>query len=806
MGAKKQDDTSDFFSDLLPAENDSTCSLPTGHRYALYACVAVNEPVVSLYTYGVSKALAPQLKAGSLVEARFGGHKTKGCVVALEVSPSAGINPAAIRPIGRILSPDYALPRDLIDLGCWLSDYYMAPVGETLGCVSFIGFNDVREKSLTSLRLAPDWQERAAKLDTSARAQEQSESSSDNAESPPPGKPKRPRQLTARQRAVIDVFIASGARHLSATQIKQGTGAGAAVINKLRALGLLETARVERFRDDEYGAPASPDTPIPLNPDQQNALNRIADAMRAGRHSAFLLHGVTSSGKTEVYLQAIASALAAGGQAVVLVPEITLTPQMVARFRSRFGDAAGVYHSKMSLGQKYDLWRRIRGGSCRILIGARSAVFAPFNDLRIIVIDEEQETSYKQDSSPRYDARRVAEERARRANTVLVLGSATPSIDSYHAAKTGRYEMLSLPARIDHRPLPEVVIIDMARKARENHDPGMFSMALREAIGGRLERGEQSLLFLNRRGFFNILVCLACNTVARCRHCDIGLTHHQKPRNMLVCHLCGMEYPLPGQCPDCGSPDLALKGIGTQRVEDAIRQDFPEARVMRIDFDTTRSRTALLAAWRRIEGGEADILVGTQMIAKGLHLEGVTLVGVPLADVSLYQPDFRAAERAFSLLTQVAGRAGRGERPGLVIIQSYVPHHYAIQFARNHDYEGFYEKEIVIRRILRFPPHYDLISLLLSGQEPGLTANLAKEFARILRNAAYLHRDNVTVLGAAPAPIARIKDTYRWRLLMRGKSRDLMKSILKQAMKNFNETPGKSKIHLNIDVDPQNLM
>jgi primosomal protein N' (replication factor Y) len=432
-------------------------------------------------------------------------------------------------------------------------------------------------------------------------------------------------------------------------------------------------------------------------------------------------------------------------------------------------------------------------------------LFAPLPRLRVIVVDEEHEATYKQDSAPRYHARTVAIEVARRSEAIVVLGSATPSIESYHAARTGRMTLLRLSERIDARPLPEVTVVDMAAEVRDGHNPGLLSKTLRDAMEGALLRRETVLLFLNRRGFFNFLVCLNCHHVLRCDHCDVSLTLH-KPHNRLVCHYCNRTVATPKVCPQCGEPQLSPVGLGTQRLEEHVAEEFPLARVLRLDLDTMRHRTAFIWAWRAIERGEADILLGTQMIAKGLHIENVTLVGVPLADVSLFQPDFRSAERAFSLLTQVAGRAGRGERPGRVIVQTYVPQHYAIRFAREHDYEGFFEKEERIRRVLRFPPFHLLIAVLAVGTDARRTADLMKEFARILRDVVYRDGNAETVLGPAPAPLARINDLYRWRLLLRGREAPRMRRLIREAIERFDKVKGKSAIQLTVDVDPQDLM
>ncbi|MCX7718133.1 MAG: primosomal protein N' [Candidatus Sumerlaeaceae bacterium] len=768
----------DLFSGLLPQEEPSQPARETKPRrvvaYPNYASVAVAAPVDQTYTYGVPAALAGSVAAGSLVEVPFAGRRMRGFVVSLTDAPPKGLDHLRIRALTAVISPGYRVSPELLALAQWLAEETMCSLGEALACVSFIGLQDVGEKQQAAVRLA---------------------------EPEPSPMPK----LTAKQKSVADFLRSRSNEPLPPAEITRETGAGPSVIRKLLANGILEPVRRPQARRDDYEREVEPDTAPPLNPDQQAAYEAAVAALKAGRHETFLLHGITSSGKTEVYLRLIGTALEGGGSAIMLVPEISLTPQTVDRFRRRFGDMVGVYHSRLTAGQKFDLYGRIARGECRVIVGARSALFAPLPRLRVVVVDEEHEATYKQDSAPRYHARTVAVEVGRRANAIVVLGSATPSIESYHAARAGRMTLLNLRKRVDARPLPEVTVVDMAVEARDAQNSGLLSHALHEAMTAALARRETVLLFLNRRGFFNFLVCLNCHHVLRCDHCDVSLTLH-KPRNRLICHYCNRSLIPPKVCPECEEAQLSPVGLGTQRLEEHVAQEFPGARVLRLDLDTMRHRTAFIAAWRAIERGEADILLGTQMIAKGLHIEHVTVVGVPLADVSLFQPDFRAAERAFSLLTQVAGRAGRGERPGRVIVQTYVPQHYAIRFAREHDYVGFFEKEERVRRVLRFPPFYQLISVLAAGSDAGRTADLMKEFARILRDAAYRDGNAASVLGPAPAPLARLNDQHRWRLLLRGREPVRMRRLIREALDRFDQVKGKSAIQLTVDVDPQDLL
>ncbi|MBX7246462.1 MAG: primosomal protein N', partial [Candidatus Sumerlaeaceae bacterium] len=633
----KSDSMDDLFGDVPKPRATRTPAAPVV-IYRQYATVAVSEPVMSTYSFGVPDDLAGKLRIGSLVEVGFAGRTARGCVVELTDSLPQGISPARLKPVIRVITPEFAIPGDIVQLALWMADYYLSPPGDALNCASFIGLNDISEKTLLSYCLAPDWEIRAGE-----------------------------RKLTVKQRAVVETLAAQENTPMGAAELGELANVGRSVIMKLLEYGVLCEIESVSDRGDDYGAAPQRDKPLAFNFRQQEAFETIVRQIETREPAVFLIHGVTGSGKTEVYLQAIASALDAGGDAIVLVPEISLTPQAVDRFRSRFGSVVGVYHSKLTLGQKFDLWRRVESGSCRIMVGARSALFTPFRNLRIIVIDEEHETSYKQDSSPRYHARELAIERSRRCGASVILGSATPSVESFYRAKCGEFRLLSLPDRIDERPMPEVRLIDMTREARDERNPGIFSGALEAAMNEALSRGEQVLLFLNRRGFFNFVVCMSCNSVVRCEHCDVSMTHH-KFRDRLICHFCNRETQIPAICPDCGHNELSLIGLGTQRVEDEVKKRYPDKQVIRMDLDTTRQRTAFMDAWRRIESGEIDIILGTQMIAKGFHLENVTVVGVPLADVSLFQPDFRSAERAFSLLTQVAGRAGRGDKPGVVML------------------------------------------------------------------------------------------------------------------------------------------
>lgn len=564
--------------------------------------------------------------------------------------------------------------------------------------------------------------------------------------------------------------------------------------------GLLQKKELEQFRDPYAPLSHVRTQPLLLTDEQQLALAPIIASVENSEERVFLCHGVTGSGKTEVYLQAIQKVIERGKQAIVLVPEISLTPQMVHRFKARFGDEVAVMHSGLSRGEKYDEWRKIREGHVKVAVGARSAIFAPFQKLGLIIIDEEHETSYKQEDNPRYHARDVAIYRARHHGCPVVLGSATPSLESFARARKGVYTLLSLKKRVNRRPLPPVKIVDMREEMRDgNHT--MFSAALLEKMKERLSRREQIVLFLNRRGYATFVMCRVCGEVIRCPHCDISLTYH-RDGNQLKCHYCGYERSVPDQCPSCGSKALRYFGGGTQKVEAELSRVLPEARVIRMDVDTTRKKGGHERLLRQFGEGQADILLGTQMIAKGLDFPKVTLVGVLAADSMLHLPDFRASERTFQLLTQVSGRAGRHELPGEVIIQSYTPEHYAVADAARHDYNKFYQQEMQIRYRRGYPPFYYLTLISLTHPDPALAADAAEHVASVLKNDL---TSSAQVYGPVVPAIARIKDRYRYQCMVKYKKEPALLPVLRKMTQYFQKT-GKDGLQLSIDMNPVALM
>lgn len=574
--------------------------------------------------------------------------------------------------------------------------------------------------------------------------------------------------------------------------------ASRSILGKLVQKGLI---RVEKVYS--YSQEAVPEFPVSekvsLFPQQAKALNAISDCLQAREAGTFLLFGVTGSGKTEIYLQAIAQVLQAGRQAITLVPEISLTPQMVARFRQRFGHQVAVLHSGLSDRERYDEWYRISTGQATVVLGARSAVFAPVNNLGLIIVDEEHESAYKQEVNPKYDARQVAEQRARLHNAVLILGSATPSLESFHYAEQKKYILLTLGNRIWDRPLPPVHLVDM-RQELATGNSGIFSRMLLESISDRLKKREQTILFLNRRGYANFILCKQCGFVFQCPHCMVTLTFHRWGGH-LCCHYCGYRQKLSHTCPSCGKDHLRPMGLGTQRVEEEVARIFPTARLLRVDADSTSQKGSCEHYFHTFERADADILIGTQMVAKGLDFPKVTLVGIISADTTLYLPDFRSREKTFQLLTQVAGRAGRGDIGGEVIIQTYSPSDESIVAASRHDYLAFYRGEIQVRRKLKYPPFTHLVRVLLYALDESKVVAAARSLNRML----IAELQGCQVLGPSPAPISKLKDYYRWQVMLKGDDLENIRQQLQPAIRAFVQQREAQDVGINIDIDPSGM-
>jgi primosomal protein N' (replication factor Y) len=567
-------------------------------------------------------------------------------------------------------------------------------------------------------------------------------------------------------------------------------------IQLLQAKGLISISKREVSRDLSVRSELKPYPKPEPTSDQKAVLAEILKGIHSKRFSPFLIHGVTGSGKTEVYLRAIEEVLTQGREAIILVPEISLTPQLLSRFKDRFGENLALLHSGLGRGERYDQWRKIWKGKVKIAMGARSAIFAPFKSVGIIIVDEEHDPSYKQEEKLKYHARDLAVVRAKQDEATLLLGSATPSLESFFNAEGGKFQLLRLPKRIEGRPLPRVEVVDMKKKE------GLLSERVRASLQKNIEDKKQSLLFLNRRGFANFILCPECGFTFKCPNCSVTLTYHLRDRS-LQCHYCDYRIQAPGDCPKCGGHRLQGMGIGTERLEQEVKTLFPEIQVERMDRDTTSRRRSHLQILKRLESGDIDILVGTQMIVKGHDFPNVTFVGVISADTSLHFPDFRSSERTFQLLTQVAGRAGRGEVFGEVVIQTFNPDHYSILKAKDHDFIGFYQEESQFRRALEYPPFTRLINFRLVGNSEKRTKATAEEMGRIGQSLLKRgYRKGIEILGPSTAPFAKMKGKFRWQMLAKGKSPQLLHQFAQELAIRLEAQTKEKGVNLDIDVDP----
>ncbi|WP_175988900.1 primosomal protein N' [Bacillus sp. Marseille-Q1617] len=584
-------------------------------------------------------------------------------------------------------------------------------------------------------------------------------------------------------------------------EIIEGAGTTASTVRALVKKGLLLEKEEEVYRDPFENRAFEKTSPLLLTHQQAEAIEPIKEKIDQSAHQTFLLYGVTGSGKTEIYLQSIQRVLEEGKEAIVLVPEISLTPQMVHRFKGRFGDDVAVLHSGLSVGEKYDEWRKIQRKEVKVVVGARSAIFAPFENLGIIIIDEEHETSYKQEENPRYHARDVAVHRAETHQCPVILGSATPSLESFARASKGVYQLLTLNRRMNDGDLPKVSIVDMREELRSGNR-SMFSQELFDKLQTRLEKGEQTVLFLNRRGHSSFIMCRDCGFVVQCPNCDISLTYHRFSNGM-KCHYCGYEENVPNTCPECTSEHIRYFGTGTQKVEEELNKLLPGARIIRMDVDTTGrkgSHEKLLTAFGE---GKADILLGTQMIAKGLDFPNITLVGVLSADTMLHLPDFRAAEKTFQLLTQVSGRAGRHTLPGEVVVQTYTPEHYSIELAAEHDYDRFYMQEMMMRKMGAYPPFYFITLITLSHEDLMKVVGIAEKLTGFVRSRL---SESTVILGPAASPIPRIKNRYRYQCLIKYKREPNLAPTLKTVLDQFQQQYASGGLSISIDVNPYMMM
>jgi primosomal protein N' (replication factor Y) len=729
------------------------------------ARVVVDLSLDKEFDYRVPVSLRETLKIGSRVSVPFGRRQAQGYVVGLADASSV----VRLRDVEAVLDEAPLITEPILDLARWMADYYCAPVEAAIRTVLPGAVR--RRKARFKQQLL-----------VSVRENDTADSLSG---------------LTDKQAAVLGRLRESGAMFLS--EIMRECGVTAHPVRALEKKGLVEVNPGTLHRDPLANRNILPTEPLALMPEQAAALDMIRAACDSGPPRPVLLYGVTGSGKTEVYLQAIAHVLGKGQGAIVLVPEIALTPQTVRRFAGRFGDRIAVLHSRLSDGERHDEWHRIRAGRASIVIGPRSAVFAPVENLGLIVVDEEHEPSYKQEEAPRYHARDVAVMRGHRVGCPVLLGSATPSLETWQNVLAGKYQLAELPRRADNRTMPFVRVIDMRIEAERAGRPSIFSQELLAGIQNRLERGEQTMLFLNRRGYSTALLCAKCGYVAACPHCSVAFTYHRATER-LCCHICGGEQRVPDRCPECRDPGFKYAGIGTQRVEAALVKCFPHARIQRMDADATARKDAhdrILGAFR---SGKIDILIGTQMIAKGLHFPNVTLVGVINADLSLHMPDFRAGERTFQLLAQVAGRAGRGDVAGEVMVQTYTPHNASVQAARRNDFKGFCDQELDARRELGYPPFRHLACITFKGKSEERVSRACDGVCKRIRSVA---GRGMVVSDGAPAPLAKAKGLFRHQIMLRALSCRAITHAVRAALQGIRMP---ADVTCTVDIDAVNLL
>ncbi len=727
------------------------------------------------FDYLVPAELSAQVSRGARVRVPFGSREALGTVVDFAESPE--IDRTKLKPLHGLVSCRAELTPGLLKLVQWLAAYYCCP--EEL-----------------ALRTA------LPQVVRKARVQHKTQRIVALTAPLTPALLKKIKARAPRQLAVLHALEAAGGK-MPAPALLATSGAPPSTIVALAKSGLISVSKQVKERDPHAEDVVLPTPHLALNPAQGAALREILRAIeKPSAARPILLHGVTGSGKTEVYLQALAHVLATARTAIVLVPEISLTPQTVERFRSRFehlGAGVAVLHSHLSEGERHDEWHRIHSKRAKIVIGARSAIFAPLTDLGLIIVDEEHEPSYKQEEAPRYHARDVAVMRGRIENAAVLLGSATPSIESWTNATTGKYTLTSLPERADNAQLPFIRIVDMRQEFIRQKGIAVISSRLCTAIHQRLERREQTILFLNRRGFAAALVCPVCGHVCSCPHCSVALTFH-RAQDCLICHFCNHTQPAPRVCPACGKQDIRTRGTGTERVEDVVKKLFPKAVVERMDADSMARKNSYREILGAFRTGKIDILIGTQMIAKGLHFPNVTLVGIINADVALHLADFRAAERTFQLLVQVAGRAGRGDVAGEVFIQSATPFHPAVQFARHHDYAGFVEQEMEFRRACGYPPCGHLILLTIQSANADAALFTAHTLHREL---CALALKEVRLSEPVPAPLARLKGEHRFQIMLRGKPILKMTAALRGLLDKMSMP---DQVRLTVDVDALQLL
>jgi primosomal protein N' (replication factor Y) len=817
----------------------------------LYAQVAFPVHLSKTFTYRLPPSIQQVARLGSRVVAQLGAKPLTGYIVALLPRLRAGTSlvESELKEVQELLDVDPPLTTEVLEITRWVADYYAAPWGEVMRAALPAGINASVEQMVSitaqgrealsdleissparvrtnALRLlaaegefelntfclrigatkTPQWLreletegliERSYRTrSTVTRAKRRKAVRLVNSE----GDTDNKRVTQAQQRAIE--LLRTHQNTMAVADLIKAADVSESVIRTLVKRGVVQEFE-EDVRRDPLSRAELPDTEIfKLTHAQNDALRSIKKRLSEKVFATLLLHGVTGSGKTEVYIRAMQAALDLNRGAMMLVPEIALTPILSRRLRAHFGGRIAIFHSSLSKGERFDEWSRLRSGEARVVLGTRSAVFAPVENLGVIIIDEEQDSSYRQEESPFYNARDTAIVRAQRESSVVVLGSATPSLESFHNAQTGKYEYLHLPERVANRPMARAEMIDMREVFARRKKPAVFSDELLREIAATHARGEQTIILLNRRGYSSFILCRSCGESINCPNCDVTLTYHQTDRT-LVCHYCNHHQRAPTQCPACASKYIYYVGEGTEQIEELLRKRFPTMRIGRIDRDTKSRRHQFEKTLLDFDKGELDLLVGTQMLAKGHDFPNVTLVGVVSVDAGLALPDFRAAERAFQLITQVAGRAGRGDLPGRVLIQTYHPHHYALRHACAQDYRGFYDEEIRHRRNHGYPPFVALALLLVRHKDPARALSTAQQLRQALVEANHDH--SCRILGPAPAPLARLRGEHRVQLLIKSRSRKQMRAVIDAALQSL-EKAGNDLRSVTVEIDPVSMM
>lgn len=803
----------------------------------MFVEVAVAVPSEKTFTYAVPENFTEDIAVGKRVLVPFGRKSVTGYIVGItEQADREGL-----KEILEVLDENALFDEEDLEFYRWAAAYYMYPLGKALeeilpGGINIdsgrwvclgnddgaVGLTERERTILDSLRKNPGGLSVASlKKESDARQlhrlltrlQQKGLIRVEERMAKPAVKARREKfvsiepgwcggRLSEKAGAVVRYLSEKGETSLS--ELRRRLGVTADTVGRLAKKGAVVVTEREVYRKDSPGPAIAGMVTVTLNSSQEGAAKEILKGLSSGKFSPFLLHGVTGSGKTEVYFQALREALNLGGSVIYLVPEIALTPQLLSRLSERFNEhESAVLHSGVPAAVRYDQWRRVARGDIRLVVGARSALFAPLRDLRLIIVDEEHDNSYKQDERMPYNARDLAVVRARQRGATVILGSATPSIQSYSNALRGKYRYLVLPDRPKGMGLPAVEVLDLRREREEKGKAPLLSPPLVKAIGETLEAGKQTLLFLNRRGFHTFLFCADCGYVLKCLNCSVSMIHHAAS-GIIKCHHCDFSVKAPPLCPACKGNRVRSYGAGTERLEAEVVKTFPGARVGRMDSDMAGGRAQQEKTLLALDRGEIDILIGTQMVAKGHDYPNVVLVGVIMADASLNIPDFRAAEYTFQLLTQVSGRGGRGDEPGRVIIQTFNPEHYAVRFACGHDYRGFYEEEIVLRKALGYPPFFRLVNVRISGLKKESVEESAREVAETARSLvkSLAPEESVSIIGPAEAPISKLKGRYRWQLILKGAN----VQSLHQVAQNLLSQRRRRGVDIRLDVDPLNFM